>query len=95
MNVVGDLGVILQYDTACSLDSCIYTSASGKRCLTLVYDACYMSKSWAFWNESNFVSGFDCNFRSFLRVCPQTRVAFQSGAASCKGYCASRRHGTF
>ena len=67
MNVVGDLGVALQNDTACSLDSCMHTLASDNQ--SLIYDVCYMSKmnGWAFWNKSNFVSVVDSNFRSFSR----------------------------
>ena len=45
MNVVGDLGVALQYDTACSLDSCMHILASDNQSLTLIYDVCYMSKT--------------------------------------------------
>ena len=68
MNVVGDLGVALQNDTACSLDSCMHILASDNQSLTLIYDVCYMSKmnSWALcWNKSKFVSVVDSNFRSF------------------------------
>ena len=69
VNVVGDLGVALQYDTACSLDSCMHILASDNQSLTLIYDVCYMSKmnGWVLYNDSNFVSVVDSNFRSFSR----------------------------